>query len=247
VPRAEPFGAPPTAQPELDVAEVLSAVGGVPPPFAPVVPPAPPPVPVVWGVPFASLGALPNVPSGDAHILTGSDVGGVVVPEGLGSPGAIAAPVPASVAAGADTVRVGSPSTHVQAAGQSVFAVQLVAFGVQEPGKVVIVVQVLPGGTGALPLVFGPAWPDPVEAMPVEAVPAVIVPASALPPPPEQAPVTDGAQVNPSPQSVSTLHGSCHLYAHVETLFVVHELGVGGRGSHSVLGAHPTAVPPVHS
>jgi hypothetical protein len=63
--------------------------------------------------------------------------------------------------------------------------------------------------------------------------------------PPEQAPDTDGWQMKPSPQSTSALQGSCHRYAHIETVCVVH---VGSDwlcdASHFVLAAQGAVVVP---
>lgn len=76
----------------------------------------------------------------------------------------------------------------------------------------------------------------------------------AAPPPiadplPEQEVTPDGWQVNPLPHSASALHGSCHLKAQVDSVFVVHiGSACGGAGGHSVFGGHgATAAPPVHS
>ena len=74
--------------------------------------------------------------------------------------------------------------------------------------------------------------------------PAAAPPELETPPPalPAHAPLTDGRHVNPSPQSASTLHANCHLYAHVEIDFGVHV--VDGTGSQFVPAAHPADVPP---
>jgi hypothetical protein len=245
---AEPPAAPPTAQPALGApALTFSAVGGTaPPPFAPVAPPVPPDVPRV-GVPVASC-ATPVVPKGDTHIFV-LGVAAPVEPDGAGSFGAMAgAPVDALPVWPDIATPPTKASTQAHAAGQSVFAVQLVALGVQEPGKVAVVVHMSTGvgvpasalGDGA-PVLAGGAVPEPELAEPP---PDVTVP---MPVPPEQEPMTLGAQVKPAPQSASASQGSCHLYTHVATLFVVQELGGGGGRSHFVFAGHAGAVPPEHS
>jgi hypothetical protein len=132
-------------------------------------------------------------------------------------------------------------SRQVHAAGHSAVAMQLAILGVHDPGKLVVVLQVLSGGTGAPGLEGAEAEPlaleppdDPAELVTV-AVPLVAQPE------------TLGAQVNPVPQSASALHGSCHLYMQVETLRVVHAFGPGATGSHAALGGHAGVVPPGHS
>jgi hypothetical protein len=174
-------------------------------------------------------------------------------PEGAGSPGATA-PEPAGaepvVPAGAEPLlpglvppRVGSGATQLHAAGQSASVVQVIVFGVHEPGKLVVVVHISGGGATGVPpsALASPEEPPPDDglALPVP-VPATGV--GAPPPPPEQAVIIEGAQVKPAPQSASALQGSCHLYLHVETLFDVHVGVVAGGGSHCVFGAQAIAV-----
>ena len=94
---------------------------------------------------------------------------------------------------------------------------------------------------------FGPldaAPPEPVEPAPVDVVAPIAAPPEleVSPPPPAHAPPGSGMHVNPSPQSASTLHANCHLYAHVEIDFGVHV--VDGTGSQFVPAAHPADVPP---
>jgi hypothetical protein len=248
-PRAEPVAPPPTAQPELPEllelgAPVAAPPAGVMPAAGPLVggawscpvavdpppPPAEPELPVASGVAEMSR-TPPNVPTGDWHIFV-MVAGGVVPPDGSGSPGAMDAPpagalplLPAGavpVVPGLATPRRTGTSTQVHAAGQSVSAVQVVAFGVQEPGKLVVVMHVFAGGLAppAAPPVPPPVEPGAVLPFPVLPLPelalpelAVPIPATGVgaPPPPEQAPVTVGAQVKPLPQSPSALQGSCHL------------------------------------
>jgi hypothetical protein len=149
--------------------------------------------------------------------------------------------------------RVGC-AAHVQSVGQSVFEAQVVALGWQYPGKVVVVVQVWSGGTGAPPLggatfeslpppVAGAAKPVPVPLVP-------LVPAAPVPAEPEHEPLTVGMQLKPAPQSVSALHGSCHVNAQCDVFTSVHvgwSTGTGFALPQSVLGAQGAiAVPPVH-
>ena len=199
-----------------------------------------------------------NVPRGDWHVLVPPEAGTFAPPDGAGSPGAIAealvpavpavAVVPSSGAVGLDTERDGGTSTQVQAVGQSASATQLVALGVQAPKSLVVVTHESPGGTGALRLVLiaappsaaGVGAPAPGEPVVLPAVPAL--------PPPEQALVTIGVHVKPSPHSASALQGSCHLYAHVEMVVVVHEPGEGaGASGHGTPFAQADAVPPAHA
>jgi hypothetical protein len=81
---------------------------------------------------------------------------------------------------------------------------------------------------------------DAVPPEPVAAPPELAVPPPLLPP--EHAPLTVGMHVNPSPQSASTLQGSCDLYAQVEIDLGEHV--VDGTGSHFVPAAHASEVPP---
>jgi len=75
--------------------------------------------------------------------------------------------------------------------------------------------------------------------------PELVVPDVPAEPPPEQPTETLGVQVKPAPQSVSTLHWSCHLYAQVDTVVVVHAgAGVDGPGSHFELGGQAGVVAP---
>jgi hypothetical protein len=74
---------------------------------------------------------------------------------------------------------------------------------------------------------------------PVDAPPELVVPP---PLPPEHSPPGVGMHVNPSPQSASTLHATCHLYAQVEIECGEHV--VDGTGSHFVPAAQPPTVPP---
>jgi hypothetical protein len=122
---------------------------------------------------------------------------------------------------------------------------QLVAFGVQTPTMLVVVVQLLLGGmdegAGAAPPCEGgvalPVVPDPVDAVPVMPGDTVPVDAVAMPVPPlpEQLVVVGKTHEKPSPQSLSTLQSSCHLYMQVETLVVVQTGGVSGA-KHWVFG-----------
>jgi hypothetical protein len=179
------------------------------------------------------------------HIFTVWPAGGVLVepPVGAGSPGAMAGAAvfgagspTAMPVAGVGPPRSGGASTQVQAAGQSVSAVQLFAFGVQAPTVLVLVVHMVSGGTGALELAGA------LEALP-EPVADVATPDPALPPP-EQAVVVANAQEKPSPQSASAWQGSCQVYAHIETLFVVHVGGVEGA-KHCAFGGQ--VEPPEHA
>jgi hypothetical protein len=167
-------------------------------------------------------------------------------PVGAGSPTAIPMPPSADVT-GVGTPRTGGASTQVHAVGQSPSTAQVVAFGVQTPTVLIVVVQLSGGwtgvglGSGATPPstagVRAPVEPAPPEAEPVEPVPVMpgdTVPVDAVPvpepptPPPEHMVIVGKVQENPSPQSASTLQASCHLYMQVETLVVVHVGGVDG-------------------
>lgn len=65
---------------------------------------------------------------------------------------------------------------------------------------------------------------------------------------PEQEVTVRGWQVKPPPQSASALHGSCHLNAQVDSVFVVHvgsTIGIGIGAGQSVFGGHAgDAAPP---
>jgi hypothetical protein len=170
-------------------------------------------------------------------------VAGVPVepPEGAGSPGATEG---APVGAGAPTAvgglagcgaGTGAASTQVHAAGQSASTVQVVVFGAHAPIVLVVVVHVSPGATGALRLAY------PVGAVPPAT--GVAMPTPVLPPP-EQVVVMANVHEKPSPQSASAWQGSCHLYAHVETLLVVQVGGLSGA-KHAAFGGH-VEPPPVH-
>jgi hypothetical protein len=183
-------------------------------------------------------------------------------PVGAGSPTAIA--VPASAAgAGVGTPRTGGGATQVHAVGQSVSAVQDVALGVQTPTVLVVVVQVSVGctgvgpGAGATPpstagvgavmpaLAPEPPEAEPVPVMPGDTVPVDVVPEPATPPPdPEHMVIIGKVHEKPSPQSVSTLQSSCHLYTQVETLVVVQVGGVDGA-KQSAFGGQ--VEPPEHA
>jgi hypothetical protein len=140
---------------------------------------------------------------------------------------------------------------HFQSAGQSVSTSQVVAFGWQDPGNEVVVVQVggVPASTagfGALPPASGKsAGPELLEL--VDPPPELTVPPPPSALPAEQPIATLGWQVNPSPQSAAALHGSCHLNAHCLVIVVVQagSVLVGVPASHAVFGAQITwATPP---
>jgi hypothetical protein len=185
------------------------------PPLAPGLPaPALLPPSALWGVwapVVPSLATKPRVPKGGTQTLLGVGAGaGGVAPPDLGAtaaPPSVGAP-PAGATDVMPVVGCGT-SRQVHAVGQSVVALQLVILGVHDPGKLIVVVHMPPGGTGAVgsvgagaaPLAFEPP-DDPEELTPV-AVP--------LPLPPLAQPETLGAHVNPSPQSTSALHGNSHL------------------------------------
>jgi hypothetical protein len=113
-----------------------------------------------------------------------------------------------------------------------------------------MVVHVVDGGTGAVdggaapPSTAGVALPVPVVPLPVPVMPGVATPMP-VPPLPEHAPIVANTHEKPSPHSASALHGSCHLYMQVETLFVVHVGGVVGAKHMAFAGQ--AEVPPVHS
>jgi hypothetical protein len=160
------------------------------------------------------------------------------------------------------TPRAVGPSVHFHADGQSPSVAQVVTLSEQYPGKELMVVQlVVPASristptmpastaTGADPpstgVLNGIGPIAPTEALPVLAwpVPVVVVPLPATPLP-EQAPITLGSHVNPSPQSALALHGSCHLNAHSFVVVVVHVVITGAPASHFVFGAQAGAAPP---
>ena len=88
---------------------------------------------------------------------------------------------------------------------------------------------------GLLPL---PVVPPPVETPPVPVAPG------ALPDPPVHTPVTDGMQAKSAPQSVSTLHGNCHLKIQADVVVWVQVVGGGvgaGSVSHGVFTGHAPA------
>jgi hypothetical protein len=189
----------------------------------------------------------------------------IVVGAGAGPPGrsaASAAPAPAVPVLGAlvlplvpaapvtDEEAVPPPdevAVQAHSAGQSVFEAQVSALGAHQPGNEVVVVQLSggggatkPGSAGAVAPVLGAEPPPEPDAVPVE-------PGAATPLPPEHMPLTVGLHLNPAPQSVSVLQGSCQVNMHVETFVSVH---VGGGGAtfapqSVVLGAQAGAVPPV--
>jgi len=101
---------------------------------------------------------------------------------------------------------VGS-SPQVHRAGQSPSTLQVVALGVHEPGKLVVVVQV-GGVTGVTGNVGSGAL---AGAAPASTAGLTPLDASAPPALPEHSPPVVGVQVKPAPQSSSLLHGTCHL------------------------------------
>ena len=120
--------------------------------------------------------------------------------------------------------------THVQTAGQSESTLQVVALGWQYPGNDVVVVHVvvgslvtvppstLSGGVGATAgRVDTAAPPAPDADPPPPDVPADEVPVAGGGETPETVPFdeheppTDGLQTKSAPQSLSALHGNCHL------------------------------------
>jgi hypothetical protein len=74
------------------------------------------------------------------------------------------------------------------------------------------------------------------------------LPAEPEPPEPEQLPITEGWQAKPSPQSASTLHGSCHLKVQTAGLLTgVHVVGCGFGAGQSAPAAHGAiSAPPEH-
>jgi hypothetical protein len=146
--------------------------------------------------------------------------------------GALATPAsePLCGAGPAESGVTDGTATHVQLAGHSASAMQVVALGWQYPGNDEVVVQiggVVPdapppadggtviagsfagsfAGTGALgKSVLTVGW------LPVEP----LVPEPAAAPLPPQFPETVGSHVKAEPQSASTLQGSCHLKVHRE-------------------------------
>jgi hypothetical protein len=140
--------------------------------------------------------------------------------------------VPTPVAATGVTIAV-----QVQPLGHSLSPVQVVAFGLQEPGNDVIVGHSAAppstaGGDDELPLLVAP----PVPLGPDETV------RDEVPQPPD----TLGWQTNASPQSVSALQGTCHLNAQRLRVVVVQVSAVvmTAPASHLVFAAHPDADPP---
>ncbi len=141
-------------------------------------------VPGLGGV--ASAGRLADVPA--------SDGGGT----GSGAPFGTPVDPPPLTAVGT--------SVQVQPPGQSVSAVQVVAVGAHEPGNDVVVVHIESGGDvpASLGAARSPAGGLPsVEGVGPEPLLVDALPADPVPPDPEQAPNTDGWQVNPSPQAAS--------------------------------------------
>ena len=125
----------------------------------------------------------------------------------------IGAMPPSDPLSGLLTVAVPYEAAHVHVEGQSESTVQLVTMAWQLPGKEVVVVHTgvvgVPasnagegGGTGDSPEPPPPPVPDDAVPVPPE------LPAE---PEPEQLPIVLGWHTKPSPQSVSALHGSCHL------------------------------------
>jgi hypothetical protein len=91
--------------------------------------------------------------------------------------------------------------------------------------------------------------PDPVGPFPVDALPdfAVADPTDAdtATDDPLHSPITDGWQLNPSPQSAVALQGSRHLNAQADCLVVVHVGSLFTGTGHLVPGAQGgIAAPP---
>jgi hypothetical protein len=160
-------------------------------------------------------------------------------------PAAAAVPVPvAPLELAVPPERVGGAVMQIQSVGQSVETMQLVAFGWHEPGNVVIVMQVSGGSTGTGTAIAAAAPELGLEpasaggaAPPSETVPVPV------PPEPEHPLVTLGKQLKPAPQSVSVLHGSCHVNMHFETLVSVQPASTGSGFAQKALGGQSTGVP----
>lgn len=153
----------------------------------------------------------------------------IVVADGLlgaGSPGAMfavfeIAAEPPSTAPGVALPPPISCGSHVHAAGQFDAVAQATTFASQWPGKLVVHMS----GGAVPPSTAGTGMLGSLAAAPPDGAVAPLDDAEPLPEPPEHS--VDGLQVNPSPQSVSTSHANCHLYAHVE-------IDVGWQGVGSV-------------
>jgi hypothetical protein len=97
---------------------------------------------------------------------------------------------------------------------------------------------------GAASLGGGAGWGTPgLGALPPPLLPELPPPEL---PPPEHTPLTVGLQMKPAPQSESALHGSCHWYAQILVVVVVHisSIFTGGPASQGVLGGQAATVAP---
>jgi hypothetical protein len=254
-----PVAAPPVAPaapalPVLPVPVGPPTVGGTDGVGVIVVPGAPGVVVVGSTWPEASTVFVSKRPPGGTQSFTAGVVGaggGATAVEVLFVASGGAAPMPVDGGGAAPLVPELVPTaglgvaSQVQVAGQSREAAQTMTFGWQLPGKDVVVVHMDGGGTAtsaagaAAPLDEPLAPPEPPE---------VAVPGVATPLLPEHAPMTVGMQLKRSPQSVSVLQGSCHLYTHVLTTVVVQTVGSTLGAGQSVFGAQgPTLAPPLQA
>lgn len=186
--------------------------------------------------------------------------GGVLVPNGLTQVFADTVVAAASIGAAGGGEASSSPemlppceagpdvsiAAQVQPLGQSPSVAQVVARGAHEPGNEVVVMH------SGVPASSPGEVPPPLFVAPV-ASPALLAP----PFPPAsgavprdvllQAPETVGWQTNPSPQSLSKLHGSCHLNAQILRVVVVHVSSVivmTKPASHGVFAAQADIAEP---
>lgn len=231
------------AQPPADDPELALTLPVVPP-VAP--PPAEPggmaasapwcPEPVVWPPVPTSTPPLVGepTPNGPMQIFVGEP------PASTLSAGGTAEASPRTDA-GVPTPVTGTGvpiAVQVQPFGHSLSPIQVVAFGLQEPGNDVIVEH-----SGAPPSAAGGDDESPLLVAP----PVPLGPDETLRDEVPQPPDTFGWQTNASPQSVSALQGTCHLNAQRLRVVVVQVSTVVMTvpASHFVFAAHPDAVPPL--
>ena len=126
-------------------------------------------------------------------------------------------------------------ATHVHWAGQSLEALQSIALASQCDVVRAVQLQVggatpasSPGGIGATGSAGAMLEPGGVATVPLPPDPAD----------PAHSHWVSGTQVNPAPQSLSTLHGGTYLGTHVFTVVVVHDPASTAGSAQGSPGGH---------